>query len=67
MLQQALPRRRQRYPALRALEQAHTHLALQIADLHRQRRLADVQPCRRAGEVELLCDGDEVAQMTQLH
>ena len=32
-----------------------------------QARLADVQPRRRAGEVQLLGHGDEVAQMSQLH
>jgi hypothetical protein len=36
-------------------------------DLLAQRRLGDVQPRGRAPEVQLLGDGHEVAQLTQLH
>jgi hypothetical protein len=48
------------------LEQLDPELRLQRADLLGERLLGDVQPPGRAGEVALLRDGDEVAQLAQL-
>jgi hypothetical protein len=39
---------------------------LELADRGTQRRLSHVQPVGRAAEIELLGDGHEVPQMTQL-
>jgi hypothetical protein len=49
-----------------ALEQRNPELRLERADLLRERLLRDVQSPRGAGEVALLRDGDEVAQLAQL-
>ncbi len=57
----------QRHGAPRALEQPHAQLGLQRADLLAQWRLRDVQALGRAREVQLLGDGDEIAQVAQLH
>jgi hypothetical protein len=50
-----------------AVEQGRTQLVLQLLDLVRQRRLRDVQALRRAGEVQRLGDGVEVAEVAQFH
>jgi hypothetical protein len=57
----------ERHRTPRALEQPHAQLRLQRADLLAQRRLGDVQALGGAREVQLLGDGDEIAQVTQLH
>jgi hypothetical protein len=48
------------------LEQRHAELLLEAGDRGAQRLLGDVQAPRRAGEVKVLGDGDEVAQVPQL-
>lgn len=55
------------YPTLAALEQAGADLFFERTDLDRQRRLADVQPFGCPSEIELFGDGDEVAEVAQLH
>jgi hypothetical protein len=53
-------------PSARAQEQWRAELVLELADLVAQRRLRDVQARGRAAEVELLGDGEEVAQQARL-
>jgi hypothetical protein len=65
--EQCLARFGQRHLAARAREQAHADLLLELPDRHAQRRLCHPQPACRAFEVELLCNGDEVAEMAKLH
>ena len=65
-LEQRAARRGQLDAARRALEQARAHALLELADLRAQRRLREMQPLGRAGEVELLRDRDERAQMPEL-
>jgi hypothetical protein len=50
-----------------AREEGGAELALEIADLPAERRLGDVQSRGRVTEVQLLGDGDEVAEVAQLH
>src|SRR5690606_8339972 len=50
-----------------SLEQRYPDLAFQVPDLPAQRRLRHVQPFRSAGDVLLLGDRYEIAQVTQLH
>ena len=51
----------------RAREELHPELVLQQPDLVAQRRLRHVQPLRGPAEVQLLGDGDEVAELAELH
>src|SRR4029079_3689838 len=53
--------------AMRAVQQQHAELGLELADLLAHCRLSDVQPLRRAPGVQLLGDGDEVSEMSQFH
>jgi len=53
--------------ARRALQQRHAELLLEPGDRGAQRLLGDVHAARGAREVQLLGDGDEVAQVAQLH
>ena len=53
--------------ALVAQQQLRADLLLERADLLAQRRLGHVQALGRAAEVQLLGDGDEVAQVAELH
>ena len=55
----------QRHPAAVAQEQAHVHFAFELADLLAQWRLRHAQPLGRAAEVQLVGDGDEIAQMAE--
>ncbi len=50
-----------------AVEQGLPHLLLQLADLGAEAGLGQVQPGGGAGEAALFDDGDEVAQLTELH
>ena len=52
--------------ARRAVEQRHADLLLEPGDRGAQRLLGDVHAARGAREVQLLGDGDEVAQVPQL-
>ena len=53
--------------ALRAVEQLHAELGLELADLLADGGLRDVQALRRAPEVQLLGDSDEVPQVAEFH
>src|SRR5215212_7304548 len=50
-----------------AVEQVYLKVPFQRLDLLRQRRARDVQPVSGAAEIQLLGDGKEIAQLTQLH
>ena len=74
-LRQRPPRLRQQHltgggeldAALGAAEQRDPQLLLQLPDLQAEGRLRDPEPCRGAGEVELIGDGDEAAELALLH
>src|SRR5262245_51129631 len=53
--------------ALRSLKKLNPEFFLELTDLLAQRRLTDVEADCGSAEVQLLRDGDEVSQMTQLH
>ena len=53
--------------ARQAQEQRRADLALQLLDLLAQRRLADTEPRGGAGEVQLVGDHGEIAQVSQFH
>ncbi len=57
----------QRHRAARAREQLHAQLLFQRADLLAERWLRHVQAQRGPREVQLFRDGDEIAQVAQLH
>ena len=65
--QEDVARAGQAHRPARALHEGKTHLPLQARQLLADRRLRDVQPLRGAPEVQLLREGDEVPQLTQLH
>ena len=67
LLEQRSARGRQRDRALRALEQLHAELALEVADLLADGGLGDVQPLGGAAKVQFLRDGDEVSEVAQFH
>jgi hypothetical protein len=48
------------------MKQLNLELILELANGLRQRRLGDVHPVRGPAEVELVHDGQEVAQMPEL-
>jgi hypothetical protein len=48
-------------------EEPHAQLRLEIVDLPPQRRLRDAEPGGCPGEGAGLGDGDEVAEVTELH
>ena len=50
----------------RALEQPRAELVLEPRDRRAQGLLGDVQPLGGAGEVQLLRDGDEIAELPEL-
>jgi len=58
--------RREPYLPARALQEPHAEPALERLDLLAEARLRDVQARRGAAEVELLGDGDEVAEEAEL-
>jgi len=57
---------RQRDVMATAIEQLDADGALEPPDLLAQRGLCGTNLCRRAGEIQLLGDGDEVAKMPEL-
>jgi hypothetical protein len=57
----------QRNAALRPVEQAHSELVLELADLLGDGRLRYVEALGRAAEVEFLGDGYEVPEVTEFH
>src|SRR3546814_5604719 len=54
-------------PARRAFDQRHAQFLLQLADLGGERGLADEARRRGAAEVQVLGEGDEVLEVTQVH
>ena len=50
-----------------AVEEARTDLLFERFDLLAQRRLRHVQAARRAVEIQLLRDGDKVANVAKFH
>src|SRR5688572_18987691 len=50
-----------------AAEQLHLQLLFQRADLHAERRLLDAQPLGGPGHVLFFSNGNEIAQVSQLH
>jgi hypothetical protein len=63
ILQEDLPGLGQLDPAPVALEQRDPQLVLELGDLPAESGLGDVEALGRPPEVELLGDGDEVAQV----
>ena len=61
-----MPGRGQLDLASGAAEEPHADELFELADLRAQRLLGEVHPRGGAGEVELLRDGDERAQVAQL-
>src|SRR5690606_21966923 len=61
------PRLAEAHVARRAVDQRQPQLVLQTPDLLRQRGLGDVLALRRAGEVTLLVERDEGAQLAEVH
>ena len=53
--------------AVGTVEQPHTQLCLELADLLADGRLRHVKALGGAAEVQLLRDRDEVPQVSQLH
>jgi len=47
----------------KAMQQLRVQLLFQLPDLQAEPRLVDAQPFGRAGEIQLLGDRDEVAEM----
>jgi hypothetical protein len=48
-------------------EERDANLVLQIGELFANCRLCDMEPSRCSTETSLLCDSNEIAQMSQLH
>jgi hypothetical protein len=67
LAQQHRPGGSQRDGAAGAFQQRHPEPPFELPDRARQRRLGDPEPLRRPPEVQLLGDGDEVAQLPRLH
>ena len=57
----------QLHAARLAAEQLNVQLLLESADLHAERRLLNTQAFRGPGHVPFFGDGDEIAQVAQLH
>lgn len=66
-LRNKVPAALNRTPPWQSIEQEESDLLLQILDLPRQGGLSNVKACGRSSEMLLLSDGDEVAQVPQLH
>jgi len=49
------------------MEETDAEVALEPANLLTERRLRDMKAPRRSTEVQLFCDGDEVAKVTKFH
>jgi hypothetical protein len=65
--QEPLAVTRQLDPTSRAVEEPDAELRREVVHLPRQRGLRDAEPGRRARERPRLGDGQEVAEMTELH
>ncbi|MCY1182798.1 hypothetical protein D9M73_233760 [compost metagenome] len=67
LVEEQPPGRGQGDAAVGAVEQARADFLFQRLDLLAQRRLGNAQLSGGAAEMQLLGDGDEVTQVTQLH
>ena len=67
MLEEGAAGRRELDPSLRPVEQCDAELLLELAHLLAERRLRDPHAGGGAPEVQLLGDGDEVAEVAELH
>ena len=67
LAQQHRPGLGQRDGAAGAFQQRHSEPPFELPDRPRQRRLGHPEPLRGPPEVQLLGDGDEVAQLPRLH
>ncbi len=67
LIEKNAPRLGQRDPAAAAFEQAHAQQVLQRTDLLAERRLRHAEILCRAPEMQLVGDGDEIAQMAKFH
>jgi hypothetical protein len=65
-LEQRRASRCQLHPARCPHEEHQPQVPLELANRTRERRLRHVQMLRRASEMQLLRDGDEIAQLSQL-
>jgi hypothetical protein len=63
----ALTRGREGDPRSVAQEQGTTQFTFQIPDLPAQRRLAEMQPLGRPGEIQVIGNGQKIAQVAQFH
>jgi hypothetical protein len=55
------------YAALVTIKEFDTQALLQLSNLPAERRLCNVQAVRRLVKVEILRDGDEVSNVSELH
>ncbi len=62
-----LPRRRQMNNLVGALKQSRAKIALQLLELGAERGLADIARGGGAAEMQVIGDGDEVAQIAEVH
>ena len=67
LVQEGLAGGREPHAMLVAIEQPGADVGLQPLHRHAQRRLRDVQPLRGAAKAALLGDGDELAELAQVH
>jgi hypothetical protein len=67
LVEERMPRGGELDAAVRAMEQVDAELAFELSDLLAERRLRHVQARRGAAEVQLLRDGQEVAEVAELH
>src|SRR5678816_3744920 len=51
----------------RAFDEGYAQLVFQLADLRGKRGLADEAGCGRAPEVLVVGEGDEIAEVTEVH
>jgi hypothetical protein len=56
----------QRNGAACSIEKTNTQLALELADRMGERRLRELEPLRRPTEMQLLADGKEIPEMTEV-
>jgi hypothetical protein len=67
VVEEALPRGKQRHPARGPRKQRCPELVLERADLAADRRLRHVQALRSAAHVAFFRNGDEVADLDEAH
>ena len=65
--QDVAPGRREHDLPRGAFDQLHAEFVLEFFQLRRQRRLADMAGFGRAAEMPLVGEGDQVAQVAEVH